>query len=260
MNKNDIVRVKITDIGTDGEGIGKADGFTLFVNNTAPGDVIDARILKAKKTYAYAKVEKLIEAAESRVDPACPVADKCGGCTIQHLSYESQLELKSKKVFDCLTRIGGLDAEELKDKFEPIIGMDDPWNYRNKAQYPIGKDKNGNPTIGFYAYHSHNIIENDFCKIQNPCCSFIIKALREVISKFNILPYDEMEQKGTIRHCLIRVGAATGEVMVCIVINAAGKELRNWSDTAPQMIELKERFEKAVSEFNKSDEKEPGDP
>ncbi len=252
MNKNDIVRVEITDIGTDGEGIGKADGFTLFVNNAAPGDVIDAHILKSKKTYAYAKVERIVKASEARTETKCPVASKCGGCQIQHITYKKQLEIKTKKVFDCLSRIGGVEREYLEKIFEPIIGMEEPWHYRNKAQYPVGKGSDGKTRIGFYSYHSHNIIENDFCEIQNPVCSFIIKGLREIISEFNISLYNEMSGEGVLRHCLIRVGVSTGEVIVCLVINAKGKELKNWSEEAPAMKALVNKLTEAVKAFNES--------
>lgn len=252
MTKNDIVQITITGIGTDGEGIGKADGFTLFVNSAAPGDVIDARILKVKKTYAYAKIEKMIEQGASRVEPKCPVASRCGGCQIQHISYEKQLELKSQKVFDCLTRIGGLNEKSLEKIFEPIIGMENPWNYRNKAQYPVGINKDGRPIIGFYSYHSHNIIENDFCDIQNPVGAFIIKGLREIISEFNITPYDEMTQNGVLRHCLIRVGAATGEVIVCLVINADRKELKRWDKESPMMVSMLNKLQTKIDEFNET--------
>ncbi len=228
MNKNEIVKVKITDLGTEGEGIGKVDGFTLFVKGGLPGDEIEAKVLKVKKSFGYAKIENIVVPSADRVETKCPVANRCGGCQIQHLSYEKQLDVKKKKVFDCLTRIGGVEPKELEECYEEIIGMEEPWHYRNKAQYPVGIDRDGNPKIGFYAYHSHNIIENDNCEIEQPLCTSILKDLRVVISRFNIRPYDEVIGRGELRHCLIRTGFSTGEVMVCLVVNAKGKELNKW--------------------------------
>ncbi|MCR5584118.1 MAG: 23S rRNA (uracil(1939)-C(5))-methyltransferase RlmD [Lachnospiraceae bacterium] len=239
MNKNEIVKVNITDLGTEGEGIGKVDGFTLFVKGGIPGDEIEARVLKVKKSFGYAKIENIVTPSPDRVETRCPVANKCGGCQIQHLSYAKQLEIKKKKVFDCLTRIGGVDPKTLEKCYEDIIGMEEPWHYRNKAQYPVGIDRDGNPKIGFYAYHSHNIIENDDCEIEQPLCAAILKDLREVISRFNIRAYDEAIGRGELRHCLIRSGFSTGEVMVCLVVNAKGKELNKWkadSDVAQTLV------------------------
>jgi 23S rRNA (uracil1939-C5)-methyltransferase len=244
MNKNEIVKVNITDFGTEGEGIGKVDGFTLFVKGGVPGDVVEAHVLKVKKNLGYAKIEKILTSSPDRVEPRCPVASRCGGCQIQQLSYEKQLEIKKKKVFDCLTRIGGVDPESLEGCFEGIIGMEEPWHYRNKAQYPVGIDRDGNPRIGFYAYHSHNIIENDACEIEKPLCAAVLKDLREVISRFNITPYDEIVGKGELRHCLIRTGFSTGEVMVCLVINAKGKELNKWKAGS----EMAQTLVKSISE------------
>ncbi len=253
MNKNEIVKVNITDLGTEGEGIGKVDGFTLFVKGGLPGDEIDAKVLKVKKSFGYAKIESIITPSPDRVETRCPVANKCGGCQIQHLSYDKQLEIKKKKVFDCLTRIGGVNANDLEECYEDIIGMEEPWHYRNKAQYPVGIDRDGNPKIGFYAYHSHNIIEKDECEIEQPLCAAVLKELRAVISRFNIIPYDEAIGRGELRHCLIRTGFSTGEVMVCLVVNAKGKELNKWktgSEVTQSLVEnLKESAVKTGFKF-----------
>jgi 23S rRNA (uracil1939-C5)-methyltransferase len=253
MNKNEIVKVNITDLGTEGEGIGKVDGFTLFVKGGLPGDEIEAKVLKVKKSFGYAKIESIITPSPDRVETRCPVANKCGGCQIQHLSYDKQLEIKKKKVFDCLTRIGGVNANDLEECYEDIIGMEEPWHYRNKAQYPVGIDRDGNPKIGFYAYHSHNIIENDECEIEQPLCAAVLKELRTVISRFNIIPYDEAIGRGELRHCLIRTGFSTGEVMVCLVVNAKGKELNKWktgSEVTQSLVEnLKESAVKTGFKF-----------
>ncbi len=253
MNKNEIVKVNITDLGTDGEGIGKTDGFTLFVNGAVPGDVVEAHILKVKKSFGYAKIERIITPSPDRTELKCPVAEKCGGCRIQQIAYDKQLEIKKKKVYDCLTRIGGIEPALLDSCYEDIIGMEEPWHYRNKAQYPVGVGRDGEPRIGFYSYHSHNIVENDACEIELPLCAAVLKELRAVISRFNVAPYDEMTGRGVLRHCLIRTGFSTKEVMVCLVVNAKGKELNRWkSDTEmcrTLVNSLKERISKSGFNF-----------
>ena len=168
MTKNQIVTVTIEDMGNDGEGIGKVEGYTLFVKGAIIGDVAKVKVLKAKKTYGYAKVEELVVPSPDRVTPRCAVAGRCGGCQMQHLSYEKQLAHKADKVKNCLQRIGGLPEELLERIMEPIVGMNEPFHYRNKAQYPVGTDKEGKPVMGFYAGHSHNIRDCTDCAIQEP--------------------------------------------------------------------------------------------
>ena len=137
--KNQIVTLTIEDMGTNGEGVGRVDGFTLFIKDAVIGDVIEAKILKLKKNYGYARIEKILEPGKDRVEPVCPVARQCGGCSLQHLSYEKQLEWKFDKVKNCLERIGGL--EHIEEKMEPVYGMEDPYYYRNKAQFPVGRQE-----------------------------------------------------------------------------------------------------------------------
>ena len=141
--KNDLAEVTITDIGNDGEGIGKIDGYTLFIKDAVIGDTVSAKIMKAKKNYAYAHLEKVLKPSPFRVDAPCPVARQCGGCQIQNLSYEKQLEYKYDKVKNDLLRIGGFSQEEVAAVMEPIVGMDEPFRYRNKAQFPVGCDREG---------------------------------------------------------------------------------------------------------------------
>ncbi|MDR9824826.1 TRAM domain-containing protein, partial [Vibrio sp. FNV 38] len=142
--KNDIVTIEITDMGVDGEGIGKVDGFTLFVKDALIGDVAEVKVMKAKKNYGYARLMKLVTPSSDRVEPVCPVARQCGGCQIQALSYEKQLEFKNNKVRGNLIRIGGFEESFIDSIMEPIGGMKVPFHYRNKAQYPVGYDKEGN--------------------------------------------------------------------------------------------------------------------
>ena len=221
--KNQIVTIKIEDIGTNGEGVGRVDGFTLFVKGAVIGDLVEAKIIKVKKHYGYARIEKILEPGKDRVKPVCPVADKCGGCAIQHLSYEKQLEWKFQKVKNCLERIGGL--ENIEQKMEPIYGMEYPYYYRNKAQFPVGTDKNGRLITGFYAGRTHSIIENTHCYIQAEVNEQILETVLGYCRRNHISAYDEKTGKGVLRHILTRVGFRTGEIMVCLIINANKKKM-----------------------------------
>ena len=215
LEKNDIVRLTISDIGTDGEGIGKVDGYTLFVKDAVIGDTITARVIKLKKNYGYGRLMEIIEPSKDRVEPVCPVARQCGGCQIQQMSYDAQLDFKRKLVEGNLRRIGGFpDINVL-----PVIGMDEPYHYRNKAQYPVGRDKDGNVVIGFYAGRTHCIIDNQDCAIGARENVKILTAIRDYINENKVSVYDENTGNGAVRHILIRKGFHTGQVMVCIVVN-----------------------------------------
>ena len=220
-NKNDNVTIHIDDIGNDGEGIGKADGYTLFIKDAIIGDTVEAKITKAKKNYAYARLEQVIEPSVFRVTPECKFHRQCGGCQIQAMSYEKQLAYKADKVKNNLVRIGGFDAGLIDSITEPIIGMEEPYHYRNKAQYPVGTDKNGAPITGFYAGRTHTIIPNTNCLIGAKENKEILEAVLEFMDEFRISAYDETTGRGIIRHILIRTGFTTGEIMLCVIINAA---------------------------------------
>ena len=163
MKKNDIFELEITDMGVDGEGIGHFDGMTFFVKDALIGDVIRARATKLKKNYGYARVEEIINPSTFRVEAKCPHHRRCGGCQIQALSYEKQLEFKQQKVRGNLIRIGGFSETEVDEKMLPVVGMEEPFRYRNKAQFPVGKDKDGNVVTGFYAARTHSIIPVEDC-------------------------------------------------------------------------------------------------
>lgn len=221
--KNDVVQITIEDIGNDGEGIGKADGYTLFVKDAVIGDVARARITKCKKNYGYARVEKVVAPSPFRVEPRCPFHRQCGGCQIQAMAYEKQLAYKQNKVKNHLQRIGGFLPEQIDAVTEPIVGMEEPWHYRNKAQYPVGYDKNGEPVVGFYAGRTHNIIANTDCPLGPPENKAILEAVLAYMKENGVSAYRENTGEGLVRHVLIRTGFATGEIMVCLVIN--GKKL-----------------------------------
>ena len=217
--KNDMVTVAIEDMGTDGEGIGKADGYTLFIKDAVIGDLVEAKIMKAKKNYAYGRLEKVIKPSPFRVNPLCEYARVCGGCQLQAMSYEEQLRFKERKIFHDLVRIGGFSEEKIKDVMEPVEGMETPFYYRNKAQYPIGVNKEGKLVAGFYAGRTHSIIANTDCKLGLTINGGILKGILSFMERNHISAYDEKLHTGLVRHVLIRCGFATGEVMVCPVIN-----------------------------------------
>ena len=222
-SKNDIVTVKIEDIGTEGEGIGKLEGFTLFVKDAVMGDVVEARLVKVKKNYAYARLEKVLTPSPLRVEPVCPYHKQCGGCQIQAMSYEAQLQFKENKVKNNLVRIGGFDQLFIESVMEPVVGMEQPWHYRNKAQVPVGTDKDGRILTGFYAGRTHSIIANTDCALGVEENKPILQKVLAYMQDENISAYDETTGQGLVRHILIRKGFTSGEIMVCLVIN--GKSL-----------------------------------
>ena len=225
FQKNETVSVKIEDIGTEGEGIGKVEGFTLFVKDAVPGDTVLAKILKCKKNYAYARLEKVETPSPFRVEPKCRYYRQCGGCQLQSLSYEKQLQFKQNKICNNLIRIGGFDAGYVDERMEPIVGMDEPWHYRNKAQYPVGTDKDGNPITGFYAGRTHSIIANTDCALGVPENKEILERILEYMRENHVSAYNELTGQGLIRHVLIRKGFASGEIMVCLIVNSDKKTL-----------------------------------
>ena len=229
FKKNDLVTLEITDLGSSGEGIGKVDGFTLFVKDALIGDVIQAKIIKLKKNYGYGRLMEIVTPSPARVEARCLKARACGGCQIQPLDYEKQLEYKENKVGGLLERVG-----KIRDYvMEPIIGMEEPWHYRNKAQFPVGKDKDGKIITGFYAGRTHSIVPLDKCFIQHPLNEQIMSIVQRWMEEFNISSYDEVSHKGLVRHIFTRIGKYTEEVMVCLVIN--GKKI-------PKEAELIERL------------------
>lgn len=222
MKKNDIFELEITDMGTDGEGIGHYDGMTFFVKDALIGDVITARVTKLKKNYGYARVEEIKTPSTFRIEPKCALHKRCGGCQIQALSYEKQLEFKNDKVRNNLMRIGGFSEDELSAKMAPPVGIDNPYRYRNKAQFPVGRDKDGNIITGFYASRSHNIIPVDDCMLGVPVNKEILDIIKAWMNEYGIEPYDEVSRTGLVRHVLIRYGFTSKQIMVCLVINGDG--------------------------------------
>ncbi len=221
MEKNQEFIVTIEDMNEDGAGVGKVDGYIWFVKDAVIGDVVRAKAMKMKKSYGFARLMEVLEPSGSRVIPSCPVARQCGGCQLQAMSYEEQLKFKERKVMNNLIRIGKFAENEIH--MLPIMGMEEPWRYRNKAQFPFGKDKGGNVIAGFYAGRTHAIVEAGDCLLGVEENREILDIVKLFMKEMKIEPYDESSHKGLVRHVLIRKGFKTGEIMVCLVIN--GKKL-----------------------------------
>lgn len=232
FQKNDILEIEITDQGTNGEGIGKTEGYALFVKDTVMGDVVRVKIMKAKKNYGFAKLLEIITPSPYRVAPLCPKASSCGGCQLQAMNYQQQLRFKQDKVYNNIRRIGGITDFEMK----PIMGMEElciagkeengPFHYRNKAQFPVGVNREGEIVSGFYAGRTHSIVEMEACALGMKSASGedvngqVMRKIKTFMKRWNIKPYDEKSHTGVVRHVLIRMGAKTNQIMVCVVINS----------------------------------------
>lgn len=248
MEKNETAVVTIEDMGVNGEGIGKVDGYTLFIKDAIIGDVVEAKLIKGKKNYGYARLMKVITPSQDRVPAKCEYARKCGGCQIQELSYEKQLEFKNGKVRENLQRIGGFSNEKLDAVMKPIIGMDEPFSYRNKAQFPVGyrkvvdpsnsnkKTQSTEPITGFYASRTHDIIANTDCVLGVPVNEDVLNAVLKYMKENKVKAYDELTGKGLIRHILIRYGFTSKEIMVCLVIN--GPELLKSEQLVEELVKI----------------------
>ena len=245
MKKNDLTELTIEDISSEGFGIGHALGMAVFVKDAVPGDRVCAKVVKVKKTCVYARVEEILSPGPDRVYPVCPSARRCGGCQIQELSYPAQLRLKERRVRENLIRIGGFhfhhgseeeagygaqpdvepgietpdsDGFELTEGIlQPILGMQDPWHYRNKAQFPIGTGKDGRIIAGFYAGRTHTIIDHHQCEIGIDENRIILETVIAWMNQYKVPAYDEETGSGVIRHVMTRAGFSTGELMIVIV-------------------------------------------
>lgn len=212
VKKGDKIEIEITGLGSSGEGVGKYQGFTVFVKGALPQEIIEAKITLVKKNYAVGAIISVIKTSTDRVEPKCPVYKECGGCQLQHLSYHAQLEMKRQQVADALTRIGHLDVEVL-----PVIGCDNPWYYRNKMQFPAASGAEGTINIGCYAASTHSVIDADKCLIQKNANNQVLSAVRKWMQQYNITAYNEKTEKGLVRHVMSRVGVHSGEIMAVLI-------------------------------------------
>jgi len=235
LKKNDVKIIEITDIGSKGEGIGRADNFVVFIENSLPGDICEVKILKAKKSYAYGKVMKVINPSTLRTESPCAVSDKCGGCALMHMAYSEQLKLKENKVRESLKRIGGFEAANVL----PIEPMDTPKAYRNKAQIPV-REENGEIKIGFYAKNSHRVVENDGCYIQSEVVEDVVEIVRDYMKANGVKAYNETNLSGLVRHIVVKSAFGTGQIMVVLVLNAKPKVLpKNHGELVEELAQIK---------------------
>ena len=237
MKKNDLFEIEITDMSASGEGIGHYEGMTFFIKDAIIGDAILARATKLKSSYGYARVEEVRTPSPFRITPPCPLHRRCGGCQIQAMAYPAQLQYKQNKVRENLIRIGGFTEEQLDAVMEPPVGMDtSPYRYRNKAQFPVGTDSHGNIVMGFYAAHSHDIIPVDDCLLGVEINQPILAIIKAWMQQYAIAPYHEATGKGIVRHILIRYGFQSGQIMVCLIINA--KKLPHAQELAGKLARI----------------------
>ena len=215
LTKNQLCDIEITGLTSEGMGVGKCDGFPIFVKGAAPGDALTVKIIKAKRGFAYGKIESFAKRSSERVEPVCGVFGKCGGCSLQHISYDAQLAAKKSKLEDCLRRIGGF-ADVLADE---VVGAVNPLRYRNKSVFPVGKDVDGRAVCGLYAANSHRLVPVRDCYIAHAGVTKVLRAFEAYLNANKISVYDEQTNSGTVRHIMVRTAFATGQVMVVVVIN-----------------------------------------
>ncbi len=234
VEKNKEYDVEILGLGHEGEGVAKIDNYAIFIQGAMLGEKVRAKIVKVKKSFAFGKLIEILEASKHRREPVCDIYNRCGGCSLQHLSYEAQLQFKKNRVEDVLERIGKININDKGVILHNTIGMKVPYRYRNKVQLPVGGD-NGDIKVGFYAPRSHDIIDMETCNIQDETADKVVKLTKEWMKKYNINAYNEEKNNGVVRHIMIRRGFKTNEVMVVIV-------------TKEKNIPHKEEFIKVISE------------
>lgn len=216
LKKNQIIPLTIDALGSQGEGIGRHNGMAVFVPAAAPGDKIEARLLKVKKNLAYAKIESITDPSADRMDSGCAAYPQCGGCAYRHITYEAECRAKEQRVTDAMRRIGGIDITP-----ERFVACDTTDRYRNKAQLPCRSDREGRPCFGFFAGHTHRVVRTDDCALQPEGYAAIAAAVAEYMTAHRVSPYDETAHKGIVRHLYMRRSVSTGQIMVCLVINAS---------------------------------------
>ncbi|WP_057766981.1 23S rRNA (uracil(1939)-C(5))-methyltransferase RlmD [Cytobacillus praedii] len=229
VQKNDYIDVVFEDLTHEGAGVAKVDGYPLFVPNGLPGEKAKIKVIKANKGYGFGRLIETYEESPDRVEAPCPIYKECGGCQLQHLSYDGQLKAKEKQVRDVLTRIGKLENV----KVHPVLGMKDPWRYRNKAQVPVGEHEGG-LIGGFYQQRTHQIIDMKECIIQQEKNDEVVQAVKEICSRYGVRAYDEGRNKGDLRHIMARYGLVTGEVMIVLVTRT--KDLPNKNKIVEEII------------------------
>lgn len=217
INKNDVIKGKVIDLTHEGHGVIKLDRYPIFVPNVLIDEEVEFKVIKVKKNFAIGKLLKVLKQSEQRVTPPCIYYEKCGGCQLQHMSYESQLKMKKQQVINLFHKKAKLEETVIHD----TIGMDHPWRYRNKSQLPVGKDKNNKTIMGYYRQRSHDIIDMDSCLIQDEKQQELMNDIKQWLNELNVSIYNEKNKKGLLRHVVIRTSRYTNEVMIIFVTNGS---------------------------------------
>lgn len=219
VQKNDMVEVTFEDFTHDGAGVAKINGYPLFVPYGIPGETGKVKVVKTKKNYGFGRLMEIKEESPERIEPLCPIYKQCGGCQLQHMTYEKELQFKHQLVADAIKKIGGLDDVPI----HPVIGMEDPWRYRNKAQVPVGTKEDGRLKAGFYQQRTHRIIDMESCLIQEKGNDDAVQIVKNIADKYGIPAYDEKNHRGVLRHIVVRFGKKKDELMIVLITK--GKEL-----------------------------------
>jgi 23S rRNA (uracil1939-C5)-methyltransferase len=230
VQKNEYIEVEFEDLTHDGAGVAKVDGYPLFVANGLPGEKAKIKVTKVNKGYGFGRLIELYEKSPYRIDADCPIYKECGGCQLQHLNYEGQMLAKEKQVREVLTRIGKLENV----KVHPVLGMKEPWHYRNKSQVPIG-EQDGGLIGGFYQQRSHQIINMESCLIQQEKNDEVVQIVKEICNSYGVRAYNEQQHKGILRHIMVRYGQITGEVMVVLITRSG--DLPNRKSIVAEIVE-----------------------
>jgi 23S rRNA (uracil1939-C5)-methyltransferase len=253
IKRNDVLEIKIDNLTMQGYGVGRYNEKVIFVKNALPGEIVKAKVTAVKKNHMTGIIEEIIQTSDIRKIADCKLFGECGGCALQNIHYKSQLKYKEQTVYENLKRIGGIENPGI----EKIIGMDTPWKYRNKAQYPIQLiDKE--VYIGFYKEKSHAVIDIEDCPIQKDITNRVRRIVKDFIINNNISIHNEKAHKGIVRNVLIRVSSKTGKIMVCIVINSANLPLQdmlvfNLKTTIPEISSVYLNINKKRTKSNLGD-------
>lgn len=213
LAKNQSIKLEITALSNDGNGIGRYDGQAVFVPGAAPGDILNVKIVKAAKSYAFGRLESVLQASHNRIVPDCPIATQCGGCDLRHITYEAELQAKQGFVTEALRRIGGLSVPVSPILASPLIN-----GYRNKMQLPLTPGNNGKIEAGFYAKRSHRVVPYAHCLLQPPILNEIAAFAVHVLEGAHVPAYNEATRKGVVRHLYLRRGYYSGEILLCLVV------------------------------------------
>ncbi|PKR84020.1 23S rRNA (uracil(1939)-C(5))-methyltransferase RlmD [Heyndrickxia camelliae] len=243
VQKNEYIDVVFEDLTHEGNGVAKVDGYPLFVPNGLPGEKAKIKVIKLNKGYGFGRLIELYEKSPDRVEPNCPIYKECGGCQLQHLSYPGQLRAKHNQVQEVLTRIGKIENAIV----HPVLGMEDPWRYRNKAQVPVG-EREGGLIAGFYQKRSHDIIDMEACLIQQEKNDEVVQSIKRICEKHGVRAYNEQTHKGTLRHIMARSGMKTGEIMVVLITR--NTDLPNKNQIIQDIIQSNPDIKSIVQNIN----------